>query len=332
MDPSLRPSPRSSGLTPKTAAAATVAGILFGTLVGLLLPRGPVTVGQAVLLLLVSLSIGIGSGLGLQTRWAMVLLPLGYVVGFEVAWLPSAGLTTDAIDVGSPFGVLALLAGRGFHGLLTLAPMIVGAAWSAGYRRQQAGPSAPERRGGRMWLAIRRAVAGAAVVGVAVLLAALLRPASVPPLTTADGEPVPGSVSELVKVPSPGGIDQWLSIRGADPEAPVMLYLPGGPGQSDLGLSRALLQDLTGDVVVATLDGRGIGKAYRSFDDDPTVDEAVDDVVAATDYLRRRFDEDRIFLFGESGGTVTGVLAVQRHPERFLGWIGSGQMVDPLET
>jgi pimeloyl-ACP methyl ester carboxylesterase len=45
-----------------------------------------------------------------------------------------------------------------------------------------------------------------------------------------------------------------------------------------------------------------------------------------------RFDERKIYLFGESGGSIIGVLAVQEHPELYHAWIGSGQMVDPRET
>ena len=51
-----------------------------------------------------------------------------------------------------------------------------------------------------------------------------------------------------------------------------------------------------------------------------------------TEYLRDRFDEERIYLFGSSWGTTLGTLAVQARPDLFHAYIGSGQMVDQQET
>ena len=41
-----------------------------------------------------------------------------------------------------------------------------------------------------------------------------------------------------------GGVDQWLSVRGEDSEAPVLLYLHGGPGGSEYGPRRRYLSRL----------------------------------------------------------------------------------------
>lgn len=317
-----------SVVRPSTALLAAAAGVGAGAVIAALLPRGPVTTAAALALMAFGAAGGALAGWLLASRWAMLLVPLGYVVGFEVASMSSVGLTVDGPDLGSGWGLLALLVGRGFHGVVVLAPMVVGASLGAALRRRQRG-SVPPRVTWGAW--VRRAgvaVGGVALVAFAVLLA---RPAQVAPVTDAQGHPVRGSVAELVKVEL-NGADLWLSIRGRRADLPVVLYLPGGPGQSDLGLSRALLDALTDRYLVATLDGRGIGKAYASFDPKPTIERGVDDVLAATDYLRRRFAEDRIALFGESGGTITGVLAVRQAPEKYLAWIGSGQMVDPTET
>lgn len=51
-----------------------------------------------------------------------------------------------------------------------------------------------------------------------------------------------------------------------------------------------------------------------------------------TNYLRARFNEQKISLMGESWGTILGVLAIQKDPDLFYAYIGSGQMVDPRET
>jgi pimeloyl-ACP methyl ester carboxylesterase len=58
------------------------------------------------------------------------------------------------------------------------------------------------------------------------------------------------------------------------------------------------------------------------------LDGGVDDIVTVTDYLRSRFRQDRIYLLAHSGGSILGVLAAQRHPEKYRAYIGTGQAVD----
>ena len=49
-------------------------------------------------------------------------------------------------------------------------------------------------------------------------------------------------------------------------------------------------------------------------------------------YLRQRFGEDKVYLVGKSWGSALGVWMVQRHPELFHAFVGTGQMVDFIET
>ena len=149
----------------------------------------------------------------------------------------------------------------------------------------------------------------------------------------ADGKPIPGSIAELATV-HVGGTDQAVMIRAADPDKPVLLYLSGGPGQSDLALARVLSAPWTNDFVFVDWDQRGNGKSYAAFEpaSTMTVDQAVSDTIEVTDYLRARFGEKKIYLMGESWGTILGVLAVQKRPDLYYAWIGSGQMVDVAET
>jgi pimeloyl-ACP methyl ester carboxylesterase len=94
------------------------------------------------------------------------------------------------------------------------------------------------------------------------------------------------------------------------------------------------LSALTEDFTVAILDQRGTGSSYPALEPTSTLtlDAAVQDVVDVAAYLSRRFDEPKIYVVGESWGTLLGVLAVQRAPERFAAFVGSGQMVSVRET
>lgn len=159
------------------------------------------------------------------------------------------------------------------------------------------------------------------------------RPAATDPIVSADGRRVPGSVAELTQVKI-GGHDLTMMIRGRSADNPVLLFLAGGPGGSELGAMRKHGQALEDDFVVVTLDQRGAGKSYDQLDPTATLtlDQAVEDTLGVTAYLRKRFDQDKVYLVGQSWGTILGVLAVEREPELFRAYVGVGQMVSPLAT
>jgi proline iminopeptidase len=307
---------------------ATTLAALSGLCIGLVMPRGPVSSGQALALLVVSVLVGFVAGLALRSRWAMLLAPVTQIVVFEITRLNASGPTVDAISFDGMFGPLAFIVSRGFYGLVGTLPMVVAAAWAAALARHS---TTQKERGllSRIGLYVRFGVTALAALGLVYLL---LTPASVPPIRDATGKVVPGSIAALQKVRI-NGSDQWIEIRAWSPDKPVLLSIPGGPGQSDLATSRPTLGTLAKDFVVVSWDQRGIGKSYGSYDPKKlTTKQAVADTVALTNYLRNRFNERKIYLFGESGGSIIGVLAVQQHPELYHAWIGSGQMVDPLQT
>ncbi len=312
-------------------AAVTALAALTGLCIGLTMPRGPVTSAQALVLLVIGVLVGFASGLILHSRWAMLLAPAAQIIVFELARLGASGPTVDGISIDGTFGLLAFIVGRGFYGLVGVLPMIVAAASGAGLARRSE-PHRERRLRSRIGFYLRRGVTALAAVAVLGLVYLLVQPASVPPIRDASGKVVPGSIASLEKVRI-NGSDQWIEIRAWSPDKPVLLSIPGGPGQSDLALSRPTLGTLAKDFVVVFWDQRGIGKSYASYDPKTlTTKQAVADTVALTNYLRKRFDERKIYLFGESGGSIIGVLAVQQHPELYHAWIGSGQMVDPHET
>lgn len=300
-------------------ATATGLCLTCGLVTALLMPRGPVTGRHALLLMAIALVTGLGSGLALRTRWVMLLAPVLFVAAFEVGRLDQVGPTVDGIHLGTTYGVLGFLVGRGFFLFLTLPPLLLGAAWGARRHRATRGRA-------------RQAVAVVTGTALVVLAVGIALPARVPAVLDASGATVPGSIAEITKV-TLGGNEQWIQTRAASADNPVIVYIPGGPGQSDFAQSRALLQPLEADYVVVTWDQRGNGRSYESFDPAGiTLEAAVNDLVELANHLRVRFDEQKVYLLGESWGTIAAVLAAQQHPELFHALISSGQMVDVAET
>jgi pimeloyl-ACP methyl ester carboxylesterase len=283
------------------------------------MPRGPVTTAQALTVIATSFAIGTAAGRFTRTRWAYLLLPLVYVAVYELSRIGIAGASIGAFRLDSVYGLAALAAGRGLHGLLGIFPMLAGIALGRLLARPNAG-----------WRAIP-AAASTVLVGILALLVAM--PPTVPPVLGQDGLPIPGSIAELTRVEL-GGTTQTISIRAANPDSPVLLYLSGGPGQSDIAFARALLEPLTADYVVVVWDQRGSGKSYSALEPTATYtpDRLVKDTTELTDYLRFRFGEEKVYLLGESWGSTLGVLAAQQRPDLYHAYIGSGQMVSQRVT
>ena len=303
---------------------------LLGVVVALFMPRGPATAGQALFVMLSSLLAGLLAGAAMRSRWAMLLAPAAYIIGVELARWDAVGPTVDAIDLSNTFAILAFLLGRGFHGLVGLLPMILGVELAVLVARPLKQTSATTGRFRPYLRWLPAALLTLLLLALAVLIA---WPASTPPILGADGQPVQGSIAELVMVEIDGR-EHGLMIRGYDQNKPILLYLSGGPGQSSLPWPRVLFDELSREFVIVAWDQRGTGKSYAALDpaEALTLQRTIADTVEVTNYLRQRFGEDKIYLLGESWGSTLGVLAAQQRPDLYHAIIGSGQMVSQRET
>jgi pimeloyl-ACP methyl ester carboxylesterase len=86
--------------------------------------------------------------------------------------------------------------------------------------------------------------------------------------------------------------------------------------------------------VVVTWEQRGVGKSYVALDptETLTLDAMVADTIELSELLRHRFDEERIYLTGNSWGATLGILAVQQRPDLYHAFVGTGQMVSQRAT
>jgi pimeloyl-ACP methyl ester carboxylesterase len=135
------------------------------------------------------------------------------------------------------------------------------------------------------------------------------------------------SIATLEKVRI-GGSDQWVLERSEDISNPIVLYLHGVPGTSQLTLNRRNTRDLERFFTVVNWDQRGAGKSYAAIRDEArmTIDQFVEDTRELSVYLLRKFGRDRLVLVGHSWGTVIGALTVSRYPELYCCYVGIGQV------
>jgi pimeloyl-ACP methyl ester carboxylesterase len=141
-------------------------------------------------------------------------------------------------------------------------------------------------------------------------------------------------ISSLEEI-SLGGVKQWIFIRGTDQENPVLIFLHGGPGAPIPGISSArnLDAELIKHFTVVHWDQRGTGKSHNR--DIPinsmTFDRLVEDCNELIDYLRNRFNTQKVFIVGHSAGSIVGIKTAHKYPEKIYAYVGIGQIVNDFE-
>ena len=156
--------------------------------------------------------------------------------------------------------------------------------------------------------------------------------ATTPAISGADGQRLPGSIAELAAVEL-NGRTHWLTMRGQDSSKPILLFLAGGPGGSQLAATRRHLAALEAHFVVVNWEQPGAGKSYHAADFATlTPEDYTADGHELTLFLRERFQQEKIYLLGESWGSLLGVWLVQRFPQHYHALAGAAQMVAFLET
>lgn len=224
--------------------------------------------------------------------------------------------------------------------LIPLADAAVLVAWGARrfYRR---GPLAqiqawvgppPQRRAWFERAFTRVGLSIATILGVLVVMIGswFLVPVSTPSIVDARGHRIPESIATMQQVRL-GGVDQWIVMRGTSVRNPVLLWLAGGPGGSELGWVRHYNAELEKHFVVVNWEQRGAGKDFLQYFTDSshmTPQQYIQDGLQLTNYLRHRFHQDKIYLVGHSWGTFLGMWLIQQRPQWFHAYVGVSQMVD----
>ncbi len=176
-------------------------------------------------------------------------------------------------------------------------------------------------------IGLSRSVAVAAgVIGVAAAGVRAGVPRGTPAIRARAGGGRPVASLHTVRI---GGVEQWVLERSENIDNPIVLFLHGGPGTSQLTSNRRNTRDLERSFTVMNWDQRGAGKSYRAGDPATmTIDRFVEDVRELTEYLLSKYGRDRLVLVGHSWGTVIGVLAVARYRQFFSAYVGVGQIAD----
>ena len=123
-------------------------------------------------------------------------------------------------------------------------------------------------------------------------------------------------------------------IRGTNELNPVLLFLHGGPGVCDRHVRLEDQAPLADICTLVCFDQRGSGKSYTRVQAAQHMDMelVIGDAIAAVDWLRNRFKQEKIYIAGHSYGTYLGIMLCQRIPEKIAAYIGTGQLANGAEN
>jgi pimeloyl-ACP methyl ester carboxylesterase len=146
-----------------------------------------------------------------------------------------------------------------------------------------------------------------------------------------NGKTVPRSISEKIYV-NINGTKQGMIIKSKDSTNPVLLYLHGG--LPDYFLTRKYPTGLENYFTMVWWERRGSGLSYNAdiAIETITLEQLLSDTKEVTNYLRKRFGQEKIYLMGRSGGTFIGIQAAAQTPELYHAYIAVAQMTDQLKS
>lgn len=131
-----------------------------------------------------------------------------------------------------------------------------------------------------------------------------------------------------------GGEEQYVEMTGASEELPVLLFLHGGPGWPQTPHLRYFNSELTQEMIVVSWDQAGCGLSYLKNPNPKNLstESLVDDAHELTQYLKKKFNKEKIVLLGFSYGSVIGLQLVEKHPKDYYAYIGVSQLINSQEN
>ncbi len=125
------------------------------------------------------------------------------------------------------------------------------------------------------------------------------------------------------------GLEQWLSLHGADRSRPTLLMING----AGLALSRmaAFFEPWETSFRIAHWDQPAAGATLERNGEEVTgavtFARLTNDGIAVAEALRDEFGIDALIPVGISGGSIVGLEMVKARPDLFRAYVGTGQIV-----
>lgn len=132
---------------------------------------------------------------------------------------------------------------------------------------------------------------------------------------------------------SVGNIKQVISYSG-NKDSPLILFLHGGPGSSRMKQAEIFSNVLQKHFLVVQWDQRDAGKtlALNKSSVPITVKLMENDTYELIRLLLKKFNHKKLYLVGESWGTVLGFKMAEKHPELLNAYIAFSPVVNQTKS
>ena len=176
-------------------------------------------------------------------------------------------------------------------------------------------------------------------IGLALLIAAiailafLTAGTHTEPFVDASGNPLPNAIAEERQILI-GGVEQYVLLRGKNRQAPLLVFVHGGPGAAETPFLRMHNAALEDDFVIAYWEQRGAVHSYDPEADptDITIDRLTKDLGELVDLLLAEFEQEKVLLVAHSWGTVLALEHAAARPETVAAYIAISQTTSQAES
>ena len=129
------------------------------------------------------------------------------------------------------------------------------------------------------------------------------------------------------------GVEHYLLHYKIKKEAPVLVFLHGGPGQSEAMIAYIVEEYASRNYNIVYYDQRGAGKTYlKNKKARPDTETLKEDLLGIVLYIKKVYQKDKVGILGHSWGSVLGSMFALEHPEHTLCYIGCGQVINLMEN
>lgn len=131
-----------------------------------------------------------------------------------------------------------------------------------------------------------------------------------------------------------GGIRQWVTISGDKADAPVLLFLHGGPGNPPVGESLATLNVLRKKFLLVVWHQRESGRTFAENKSPQPLspDLLTQDAEKLILWLKNRFDRNKVMLMGHSWGGYLAIRLAATRPDLVAACIAISPMIHQDES
>ncbi|MCH5259657.1 MAG: alpha/beta hydrolase [Lachnospiraceae bacterium] len=129
------------------------------------------------------------------------------------------------------------------------------------------------------------------------------------------------------------GAAHYLLHYKTEKEAPVFVFIHGGPGQSEAMIAYIVEEYASRNYNIVYYDQRGAGKTYlKNKKEKPDTEILKKDLLEIVLHVKQAYQKDKVGIIGHSWGSVLGSMFALEHPEHLLCYIGCGQVINLIEN